>query len=101
MMKRFAIVLALALGSQAFAQEVPTIKSLTDNYTDVKFVLLSKSDTTALVRRANVAEDLGLTNAVEVKSDEEGQYTVFHDNGLRIIFLDMFDGRDATTISKL
>ena len=100
-MKKIAIIAALILGSQAFAQEAKTIKSLTDNYTDVKFVLLSKSDTTAVVRRANVAEDLGLTNPIEVKSDEDGQYTVFHDNGLRIIFLDMFDGRDATTISKL
>lgn len=100
-MKKIAIIAALVLGSQAFAQEAKTIKELTEGYELVEFVLLSKSDTTAVVSRANVAADLGLDNPVEVHSDDDGQYTVFHENGFRIIFLELFDGREGTTISRL
>ena len=85
----------------ALAQERSSISSICAHYEEIEYVLLGKSDTTAVIHGANVAEDLGLTNPIEVKSDEDGQYTVFHDNGLRIIFLDLFDGRDVTTISKL
>lgn len=100
-MKRFAIALALVLGSQAFAQEAKTIKELTEGYDKVEFVLLSKSDTTAVVSSANIPADLGLSNPVKKHSDDDGQYTVFHENGFRIIFLELFDGREGTTISRL
>lgn len=100
-MKKIAIIAALVLGSQAFAQEAKTIKELTKGYDIVEFVLLSKSDTTAVVSRANIPADLGLENPVKKHSDGDGEYTIFHKDGFRIIFLDLFDGRQATTISRL
>ena len=67
----------------------------------MEYVLVSEGDTTATVSGVNITADMGLDNPVEKHSDDDGEYTIFHKNGFRIIFLDMFDGRDGTTISKL
>tara|TARA_R110002124_G_scaffold286786_1_gene468703 strand:- start:384 stop:689 length:306 start_codon:yes stop_codon:yes gene_type:complete len=101
MMKRFAILLALVLGSQAFAQEAKTIKGITEGYDEVEFVLLSKSDTTAVVKNCNLPQDLGLKKEQEVFFTDNGKFTLFVDGAFRIIYGELFDGRKSSSISRL
>ena len=97
-MKYILFFLFPVLGS---AQEYSSISSICKKYEIVEYVLIGKGDTTAVISRANLPNDLGLNNPVEQHTDEDGQYTVFHEDGFRIIFLDLFDGRTGTTISRL
>jgi hypothetical protein len=100
-MKKIAIIAALVLGSQAFAQEAKTIKELTERYDNVEFVLLSKSDTTAVVSRVNIPQDLGLDKEEEVFYTDNGKFTLFIHGPFRIVYGELFDGRTGTTISRL
>ena len=99
-MKRYILVLSLTTFI-SHAQECPSIASICNDYEEVEYVLVGRGDTTAVISKANVAADLGLSNPVETHSDGDGQYTVFHEKCFRIIFLDLFDGREVTTISRL
>jgi hypothetical protein len=92
-MKKIAIIAALVLGSQAFAQE--------ERYDNVEFVLLSKSDTTAVVSRVNIPQDLGLDKEEEVFYTDNGKFTLFIHGPFRIVYGELFDGRTGTTISRL
>ena len=83
------------------AQEYSSISSICDDYESVKYVLVGNGDTTAVVNRANIPDDMGLENPSERHSDEDGEYTIYYKNGFRMIFLELFDGRTATTISRL
>ena len=98
MIKYIPFLLLPIIGS---AQEYSSISGICKNYELVEYVLLGKGDTTAAVSRANIPADLGLENPSERHSDEDGEYTIYYRNGLRIIYLELNDGRTGTTISRL
>jgi hypothetical protein len=98
-MIRYLLFLAFPLS--AYSQECPSIASICNDYGEVEYVLVGRGDTTAVISKANVAADLGLSNPVETRSDDDGQYTVYHEKCFSIIFLELFDGREVTTISRL
>ena len=83
------------------AQECPSISSLCDNYEIVEYVLVGRGDTTAVISRANLPKDLGLTNPKVTWNDDNGKFTMYYHHCLRMIYGELSDGRTGTTISRL
>lgn len=98
MIKYILIFLLPVFGS---AQECPYISSLCDKYEIVEYVLLGKGDTTAVVSRANLPKDLGLTIPKETWNNNDGKFTMYYHHCLRMIYAELSDGRTGTTISRL
>ena len=99
-MKRYILVLSLTTFI-SHAQECPSIASICNDYEEVEYVLVGRGDTTAVISKANVAADLGLTKEVKVFYTDNGKFTVLNEGSFSIIYAELFDGRTGTTISRL
>ena len=71
------------------------------DYEIVEYVEAGPKDTTAIVSRVNIPEDLGLIRIEETWEDSDGVYKMYYYKCLRIIYSELNDGRTGTTISKL
>ena len=99
MMRQLLFLFLFPLAS--FSQECPSISSLCKDYEIVEYVLVGRGDTTAVVSRANLPLDMDLSKPKEIDEDDDGVYHVYHYQCLRIIYMELNDGRIGTTISKL
>ena len=98
-MIKYLLFLLLPFG--AYAQECPSISSICEDYEDFEYVLVGKGDTTAVVSKANVPKDLSLVKTEDSWENDNGTFTMYYHQCLRIIYAEFFDGRTGTTISRL
>lgn len=98
-MKKLLVVLGIALGTQGFAQESPSIKEVAERYDIFEFVMAQPGDTLAIISRENVPADFGLIVPDEVMTDEDGTYSFFVFGNLRLMYTELNDGRFGTTVS--
>mgnify|MGYP003644978556 CR=1 FL=1 len=99
-MIQYLLFLAFPLG--VYSQECTSISSVCSEYEEVEYVLVGIGGTTAVVSKANIPYDLGLSNAEDSWEDDNGnKFNMYYHDCFRIIYGELLDGRFASTISRL